>query len=97
MNVRAKIVISGRVQGVFFRKEITDLAKKLKITGWVRNLPDGRVEAVAEGEKDRLEALIDFCHVGPPGASVRGVDVEWLGWAGEYHGFRILKHPPPSK
>lgn len=96
MNVRAKIVISGRVQGVFFRKEITDLAMRLRITGWVRNLPDGRVEAIAEGEKDRLETLIDFCHVGPPGASVRAVDVEWLAYAGEYRGFRILKHSPPS-
>lgn len=77
-----------------FRKEITDLAKKLGISGWVRNLPDGRVEALAEAEKDRVDKLIEFCHVGPPGAVVRSVDVQWLGYAGDLHGFRIVKIPP---
>jgi len=89
-------MISGRVQGVGFRKEITELATRLKLTGWVRNLSDGRVEALVEGEKDRLEILIEFCHVGPHGASVRVVDVVWLDYAGELDGFRILKHPPSS-
>jgi len=96
LKVRAKIMISGRVQGVFFRREITGLAMKLKLTGWVRNLPDGRVEALVEGEKDWLQELIDFCRVGPPGASVRNLDVEWLDYSGEFHGFRILKHPPTT-
>lgn len=96
MTSRAKILISGRVQGVFFRREITDLAKRLNLTGWVRNLPDGRVEVLAEGQKAPLETLIEFCHVGPPGASVRSVDVQWLEYTGEFHGFRIVKQSPAA-
>ena len=77
-----------------FRKEITDLAKRLGISGWVRNLPDGRVEALAEADKDRLDKLIEFCHIGPPGAIVRHVNVEWSDYIGDLHGFRIVKTPP---
>lgn len=91
MEARARILISGQVQGVFFRREITDLAKRLGVTGWVRNLPDGRVEAVAEGARPRLDELIRFCHVGPRGAVVRNVDVEWSDYSGEFRGFRITK------
>jgi acylphosphatase len=91
MDARARIVITGLVQGVFFRREITDLARRLGIVGWVRNLPDGRVEAIAEGEKSKLEELIRFCNVGPSGARVRRVDVEWSDRTGELHGFRITR------
>lgn len=79
------------VQGVFFRREITDIARRLGILGWVRNLPDGRVEALAEGDKGRLDELIRFCHVGPRGAVVRKVEVEWSDYSGEFRGFRITK------
>ncbi len=91
MQVRARILISGLVQGVLFRSRITDLARRLGIMGWVRNLPDGRVETVAEGEKGKLDELIRFCHSGPPGARVRSVDVEWLDYTGEFRGFKITK------
>ena len=91
MDVRARILITGLVQGVFFRREMTDLARRLGVTGWVRNLQDGRVEAVAEGEKARLDELIRFCHTGPLGAVVRNVDVEWSEYLGEFRGFRITK------
>jgi acylphosphatase len=91
MEARARILISGLVQGVFFRREITDLARRLGVAGWVRNLPDGRVEAVAEGARSRLDELIRFCHVGPRGAVVRKVDVEWSDYSGEFRGFRITK------
>ena len=91
MLVRVRIIISGLVQGVFFRRELTDLARRLGLSGWVRNLPDGRVEAVAEGEMARLEDLVGFCHVGPKGAIVRNVVVEWLGYSGEFRNFRIVK------
>ena len=79
------------VQGVFFRREMTELATRLGISGWVRNLPDGKVEALAEGERARLDELVRFCHVGPRGAVVRKVEVEWSGYTGEFRGFRITK------
>lgn len=91
MEARARILIQGLVQGVFFRREMTDLARRLGISGWVRNLPNGNVEALAEGEKGRLDELIRFCHVGPRGAVVRKVEVEWSDYLGEFRGFRITK------
>jgi acylphosphatase len=91
MEARARILITGLVQGVFFRREITDHARRLGISGWVKNLQDGRVEALAEGEKGRLDELIRFCHVGPRGAIVRRVEVEWSDYSGEFRGFRITK------
>lgn len=89
MEARAHIMISGTVQGVLFRKEMSERARILGVGGWVRNLRDGRVEAVAEGEKTDIEELLRFCRVGPPGARVIGVDVEWSQSAGEFRGFRI--------
>jgi len=91
MEARARILITGLVQGVFFRREVTDLARRLGISGWVRNLSNGKVEALAEGDKGRLVELIRFCHIGPPGALVRRVDVEWSDYSGEFRGFRIAK------
>jgi len=82
-------MISGRVQGVLFRKGMTDRARFLGVVGWVRNLRDGRVEAMAEGEKSKVEELLRFCRVGPSGARVVNVDVTWLEAAGEFRGFRI--------
>lgn len=89
MEARTHILVNGHVQGVFFRKSMMDFARTLGVTGWVRNLRDGRVEAVAEGEKAKLEELIEFCHAGPPGARVRDVAVEWSDFRGEFRGFRI--------
>jgi len=91
MEARARILITGLVQGVFFRREMTDLARRLGVSGWVRNLPDGQVEALAEGERARLDELIRFCHIGPRGAVVRKVKVEWSDYLGEFRGFRITK------
>ena len=87
---RVHILVSGRVQGVFFRKTVMDLAKNLGVTGWVRNLRDDGVEAIAEGERTRLEELIEFCHSGPSGARVSSVGVEWSHFQGEFRGFRIV-------
>jgi acylphosphatase len=86
---RSRLIISGVVQGVFFRREITYLARQIGVTGWTRNLQDGRVEVVAEGEKEALDKLIQFCHVGPAGARVDQVKVEWGDFKGEFRGFRI--------
>jgi acylphosphatase len=87
--VRAHVVVSGRVQGVFFRSETQDEAYRQNVTGWVRNLPDGRVEAVFEGEKAKVDALIEFCRRGPPGARVSKVDVVRENYAGEFKTFSI--------
>ena len=89
MKVRAHILVSGRVQGVFFRSETQDQAIRQDVTGWVRNLPDGRVEAVFEGEKENVEKVIEFCRRGPPGARVAKVDVHWQDFTGEFKDFKI--------
>jgi acylphosphatase len=87
MNVRAHVLINGRVQGVFFRSETGFRARRLDIKGWVRNLPDGRVEAVFEGEDSNVRQLIDFCKKGPPGARVTSVNVSWETYTGEFLSF----------
>ena len=74
---RLQVVVSGRVQGVCFRQSTADVAAGLRLSGWVRNLPDGRVEAVAEGERPALEALLAFCRRGPPAALVEDVEATW--------------------
>lgn len=89
MPVRAHVVISGRVQGVFFRSETQDKAYRRNVTGWVRNLPDDRVEAVFEGEKADVDALVEFCRSGPLGARVKKVDVTWENPTGEFKAFSI--------
>ena len=81
-RVRARIVVSGRVQGVAFRQSTADEADRLGVNGWVRNLPDGRVEAEAEGERAAVDALVRWCHAGPPAARVDRVEVEWKAPAG---------------
>jgi acylphosphatase len=65
------------------------LAVKFGVCGWVRNLFDGRVEAVFEGEKENVKRLVEFCRRGPPGARVENVEVLWEDYKGEFEGFRI--------
>lgn len=77
MNVRAHILISGVVQGVFFRSETRREAKRRNVTGWVRNQPDGRVEAVLEGDEAAVNAVVAFCREGPLQARVAFVEVTW--------------------
>jgi acylphosphatase len=89
MKVRAHILISGRVQGVFFRSETKYEAKQLGVTGWIRNVPDGRVEAVFEGEEKKVKELIKFCKEGPPGARVTNVDTIWEKYTGEFRNFEV--------
>jgi acylphosphatase len=90
MKVRAHVFISGLVQGVFFRWETRKNALKNNVKGWVRNLRDGRVEAVFEGEKEDVEKMIKFCEKGPPGAKVEKVEVKWENYKGEYDSFEII-------
>jgi acylphosphatase len=82
-EARARVRVRGRVQGVFFRVETRDRARSLGLAGWVRNRPDGTVEAVFEGESERVQSMVGWCGRGPSGASVDGVDVEWEEPAGE--------------
>ncbi len=88
-RARAHVFISGRVQGVGFRYSAQDLAARLKLGGWVRNLPDGRVEAVFEGDEDAVQRMVDWCREGPPGAFVERVGVDWQPATGEFREFRI--------
>jgi len=87
--VRAHLRIYGLVQGVFFRSTMRDVAIRLGVTGWVRNLPDGSVEAVVEGPEDKVRELINWAHEGPPLARVERVDVKWEEYKGEFKDFRI--------
>jgi acylphosphatase len=89
VKVRAHVFINGRVQGVFFRSETRYEAKKHRVKGWVRNLRDGRVEAVLEGEEEAVKELIEFFRRGTTAARVTHVDVKWESYNGEFKDFHI--------
>ncbi len=86
--VRVRVVVRGHVQGVFFRTEARDRAESLGVAGWIRNLPDGSVEAVFEGDEERVESLAAWCRRGPAGASVADVETSSEAPVGEA-GFEI--------
>ena len=88
-EARAHLYIDGRVQGVFYRGFTQDLAYSRGLSGWARNLRDGRVEAVFEGEKRLVEEAIKECYSGPPGARVSHIEVAWETYTGEEKGFHI--------
>ncbi len=87
--VSAKVRISGRVQGVWFRQSTREQAAGLGITGWCRNCPDGSVEALFQGKKEVVQNIIDWCHEGPKMARVDQVDVEWLDCADGFSVFEV--------
>jgi len=89
MNVRVHLLISGEVQGVFFRSNARDFARELGLKGWVRNLPDGRVECVIEGEKEKVERMVRFCREGPPGSSIENLDIKREKPTKEFRGFEV--------
>ena len=83
-----RAVVRGRVQGVSFRESTRRLAVQLGVFGFVRNLPDRRtVEVVAEGDREKLDALVEFLKVGPPAARVESVETEWSSYTGKYADF----------
>jgi acylphosphatase len=88
-HIRAHTFISGRVQGVNFRWHTQRKAQELGLTGWVRNLWDGRVEAIFEGEEKAVQRAVNWCHVGPPSAQVDQVEVDFEEATGEFNRFRI--------
>ncbi len=90
VKVRVHVFVSGRVQGVFFRQSTQRKAQSLHVKGWVRNLPDGRVEAVFEGEESAVKTLIDYCRHGPSAARVDDLEVRNENYVGEFSGFEAF-------
>ena len=87
---RVHLLITGRVQGVFYRASAMEAAREEHLTGWVRNLPDGRVEVVAEGESEALERFVSWCRRGPAFAVVREVRSAYSEATGEFVGFQTV-------
>lgn len=88
-TTRAHLWVAGRVQGVNFRYYTRQEALRLGLTGWVRNLWDGRVEAVFEGEETSVRQMVNWCHTGPSAAHVLEVKVEWKTPSGTFNDFDI--------
>ncbi len=77
-KVSAHVEVSGKVQGVFFRATAKKIAEKNNLTGWVKNLSNGNVEAIVSGDKDSVERFIEWCKLGPENAKVETVDVDYI-------------------
>lgn len=90
MSRQAHIVVTGKVQGVFYRHHAHKKATELGLTGRVCNLEDGSVEIIAEGEEEAIETLIEWCHEGPPAAEVDDVAVDYRDGEREFSDFRII-------
>ncbi len=88
-NVRAHVIIEGRVQGVLFRHYTKEMASKYRLKGWVKNRYDGSVEAVFEGDKEKVNQMIQWCHQGPSQAKVTNVHETWEDYRGEFADFSI--------
>ncbi|MDX1617300.1 MAG: acylphosphatase [Balneolaceae bacterium] len=86
---RAHIFLEGRVQGVGFRHFTKTNAQKIGVGGWVKNLPDGRVEAVFEGAEEDVEQMVELVRQGPRSSRVADMDVEWTEPKGDFDGFRV--------
>ena len=89
MKSRARVIVKGRVQGVSFRYHTAQTAALFKVTGWVRNLPDGSVEACFEGDAADVRAVVTWCRKGPSSARVDEVHLEEDGYTGEFPRFQI--------
>ncbi len=88
-NLRAHVIIQGIVQGVWFRASTKEKALELGVGGWVRNLPDGTVEALFEGGKKKVEEIVGWCYQGPSGARVTKVELVWEPYKGEFKHFDV--------
>jgi acylphosphatase len=86
---RCHVLVSGRVQGVFFRQNTLERARALGLKGWVRNTEDGRVEAVFEGEREKIEKILEWMKIGPPLAEVENLEIKWEDFKGEFEDFEI--------
>ncbi|MCK5559498.1 MAG: acylphosphatase [Thermoplasmata archaeon] len=90
MNARAHVIFHGRVQGVFFRANTQRQAVELGLKGWVKNLPDRAVEAIIEGDKPKVEQLIEWCSHHQPMAKVTDAEVTWEDHTGEFNSFEVV-------
>jgi len=88
-KVRARVIIEGRVQGVFFRHHTQEVAFRLDLKGWVKNRRDGSVEALFEGDKKKVDQIIQWCHRGPSEARVTNVQTAWEHYTGEFEVFSV--------
>lgn len=89
-NARVHLFISGKVQGVFFRQNTFIRARELALSGWVKNLSDGRVEVVIEGTQEHVYEMVGWCRIGKPRAKVIDVDEIWEEPCGEFDSFEII-------
>lgn len=89
MNTRVYILVSGKVQGVFFRSSAKKRADELRLTGWVKNLDDGRVEAVFEGEQEKVDKMVEWCRKGPNYSEVKDIQVIPEKYTGEFKDFSV--------
>jgi len=89
-KIRVRLIIEGRVQGVWFRDSTCRKAKELGVYGWVKNRPDGNVEVLAEGSEENVAQLVTWCHKGPPHAMVISVKEIMEEWQGEFDSFDII-------
>ena len=87
---RIRIIVTGKVQGVFFRQALKVMAKKNNVFGWVKNLKDGRVEAVLEGAEEKVSRLVEWSHGRPANARVEDVDIHNEKFSGEFSKFDVL-------
>jgi acylphosphatase len=89
LKATAHVYVEGDVQGVGFRASAWNVARRFGVNGWVRNVSDGRVEVIIEGEKDSVEKMVGWCNKGPSGSYVTNMKVEWLPYKGEFNTFEI--------
>ena len=87
---RVRLFVTGKVQGVFFRQALKVMAKKNHVFGWVRNLKDGRVETILEGEDVDVSHVVEWCHAGPANARVEDVEIRNEKFTGEFSKFEVL-------
>jgi acylphosphatase len=90
-NKRVQLIVKGRVQGVFYRASAQREARRLGVTGWVKNRADGSIEIVAEGEEDAIKEFVGWANHGPTAARVDQADVRWRGYTGEFSEFSITE------
>ena len=87
---RVRLLVKGKVQGVFFRQALKVMAKKNHISGWVKNLNDGRVETLLEGEDMAVSSIVEWCHAGPANARVEDIEIRNEKFKGEFSKFEVL-------
>jgi len=88
-NIRVRLIIEGRVQGVWFRESTRREASRFGVFGWVMNRPDGKVEVLCEGLEEKVRSLVAWCHHGPPAARVRDLQEYEEAWTGEFDSFEV--------